>query len=183
MFLFRGSNQDVLDRIYRAATKYGATDVVRITADCPLIDPNVIDFVVESHVESQAEYTTNTYPPTYPDGLDVEVISYPTLTKIWNLAEKPSEREHVTLYIKNNYLDFKIKNVVSDIDLSSLRWTVDEERDFRFVDAVYSALFHENYKFSMGDILSLLDKYPELIEINSGIMRDEGLRISLEGEQ
>ena len=88
----------------------------------------------------------------------------------------------ILVLIKNNKLDFKIQNVVSDIDLSSQRWTVDEESDFRFVDAVYSALFHENYKFSMGDILLLLAKHPELMEINSGIIRDEGLRISLVGE-
>jgi len=180
---YAGSEEDVLDRYFQAATKYKADVVVRITADCPLIDPEVIDKVIKSFLTDNFDYVSNTINCTYPDGLDVEVFSYESLKKSWTDAKLLSEREHVTPYIINHKEIFKIGNVENDEDLSSLRWTVDEERDLEFVNEVYKNLYNEREIFSMKDILELLKEKQELIEINSKIIRNEGYTKSLEKDK
>ena len=177
--LFRGSCDDVLDRYYQVARQYGLSHVIRITGDCPLIDSHIIDKVVKAHIDSNSDYTSNNFPPTFPDGLDVEVMNYSTLEKCWESAKLISEREHVTLYVKNNRTDFKCTNIVADEDWSNFRWTVDEQQDLEFVRAVYSSLYCSNNEFPMEAILELVNNRPELAAINRGIKRNEGLEISL----
>lgn len=179
-----GSEDDVLDRFYQTAKKYKAETIVRITADRPFEDPEVIDKVVSyylSHKEG-VDYVSNTIKPTYPEGLDVEGFSFEALGKAWKEAKKPSEREHVTPYIWNHPELFRLTNVENDEDLSHLRWTVDTEADLQFTREIYARLYHGQV-FFMKDILALLSAEPELARINKGITRYEGYLRSLEQEQ
>ena len=171
---YAGSEDDVLDRYYQAAIIYKADVIVRITADCPLIDPNVIDRAIEFYLNHDFEYVGTGIKPTYPDGLDTEVFSFSTLERAWKEATLASEREHVTPYIWKNPQLFKIKNLRNDKDLSYMRWTVDEERDLEFIREIYKRLYKEGKIFYMGDIFNLLKKHPELMDINKGIIRNEG---------
>lgn len=177
---FAGSENDVLDRYYRAAKKYGAKIIVRITSDCPLIGPEIIDRAIKSFLESKVDYlSTGRLKSTFPEGLDTEVFSFYALEKAWREAKLPSEREHVTPYIWKNPRTFKIKTIKNDRDLSYMRWTVDEEKDLNFVREIYKRLYKKNKIFRTENILNLLKKEPELMEINKGIIRNEGYFKSL----
>ena len=165
----RGSEDDVLDRYYQAAVQTNADVVVRITSDCPLIDPVVIDNVIEQFLDNGCDYCSNSLIRTYPRGLDTEVISFKALETAWNKAKKDYEREHVTPYIIENPDKFKLLNVANDIDLSHLRWTLDTKDDFEFISAVYKRIYPKKQLFLMDDVLELLDKEPELVDINSHI--------------
>ena len=181
--VFRGDLNDVLDRFYQAAKVHNPKHVVRLTGDCPLADPAVIDLVIEQHINSNADYTTNTNPPTFPDGLDVEIMKYSVLCTAWLEAELPSEREHVTPYIRNNPEIFNLRNVLNDIDYSSYRWTVDEPEDFEFVKSVYEALYKDSSYFGMNEVIQLKNDFPKKFEINANIERNEGLKKSLEADK
>lgn len=176
-----GSEDDVLDRYYQAAKLYGSEVVVRITADCPLIDPYLIDRMVRYFEDSKdkLDYVGMGTPNHYPDGLDTEVFSFKALEKAWKEAKLESEREHMTSYIWKNEKLFRIGSVALEKDLSSLRWTVDEEKDLRFVREVYKHLYKEGQIFATDEILELLSKRPELLDINQGIQRNEGYAKSL----
>jgi len=176
--VFCGSEDDVLDRFYQFAKLVKPKNIVRITADCPLLDPRVIDLVVQAHFRSGADYTTNTLPPTFPDGEDVEVLTFRALERAWNAATLMSEREHVTPYIRNHPRIFKIRSVRNAVDLSGKRWTLDNPEDLKFISAVYRA-FKGRGMFGMDDILRLLSKRPELEKINGAIARNEGYKKSL----
>ena len=176
---FRGSLDDVLDRFYKAAKAYNPDHVVRLTGDCPLADPTVIDQVIQSHVEQGADYTSNTMEPTFPDGLDVEVMRYTCLQVAWQQAKLPYQREHVTQYVIKNPGQFCIVTVKNNVDLSSLRWTVDEPEDFQLVTAIYQALYPVNPNFLTVDILTLLANEPLLQNMNTNFKRNEGLFKSL----
>ncbi len=180
---YAGDEADVLDRYYQAATKYGAAAVVRITADCPLIDPGVTDKVIQRYLKGDCDYTANTLEWTYPDGLAVEVFSYAALETAWQEARWASEREHVTPYIKKNPDKFRLVNVGSKVNLSHLRWSVDRKEDLEFVRQVYKYLYQEGQIFYMADILELLGKHPELTRINRGIPSDEGYAKSLKEDR
>jgi spore coat polysaccharide biosynthesis protein SpsF (cytidylyltransferase family) len=175
----RGSESDVLDRFHGAASRVGASAVVRITADCPLLDPAVVQRVVDEFTVAAgaADYVSNINPPTYPDGLDCEVFSFAALERAWKEARLRSEREHVTLYIRNHPELFAIRNVANDHDLSALRWVVDEPADLEVARAVYSH-FGEA-PFGMDDVLRFFASQPELAGINAAFTRDEGLLRSL----
>lgn len=179
---FRGSEKDVLDRFYRAATRYKADTVVRITADCPLIDPAVIDRVCTQYVSSRSDYVTNTLQSTFPDGLDVEVFSYKALHSANQSAKSKSEREHVTPYIRNSG-KFNVANVVNELGahMGQLRWTVDEPADLDFVKKVFSRL-HGAGPFGMESVIDLLQKDPEIAQVNAGRIRNEGYYLSLAEE-
>jgi len=183
--VYTGSEDDVLDRFYQAAKLFKSrnVDIIRITADCPLIDPEVISKVIELHLKERADYTTNTLSETFPDGEDVEVFTFAALEKAWKFASLDSEREHVTPYIKNNSSKFKTVNLKCEADLSKKRWTLDEERDFEFIKTVYKDLYLKNKLFGMEDILRYIKKYPEVENINKGIIRNEGYLKSLEAER
>jgi glutamate-1-semialdehyde 2,1-aminomutase/spore coat polysaccharide biosynthesis protein SpsF len=180
---FRGSALDVLDRFYNAAKHYGADVVVRITADCPLIDPRVIDKVVGVYLEGGYDYVTNTLRYTYPDGMDVEVFSFDALQRGAQEARTPTDREHVTTYFRTAG-SFRLRNVENDIDLSrrNLRWTVDEPVDLKFIRTVYGYLWSDGQLFGLDDVLQLIDQRVELMEMNRGIIRNEGYYKSLLAE-
>lgn len=175
----RGNLDDVLDRFVDAARRYQPKTVVRLTGDCPLADPEVIDGAIKHFRQGGYDYVSNVTPPTFPDGLDVEVMRYSCLEAAHREAGLPSEREHVTPFIRANGSRFRIGCYDNDRDLSHLRWTVDEAADFRFVNAVYEALYPGNPAFTTADILALLDSREGLASLNSGIERNEGLIKSL----
>lgn len=176
---FRGSLDDVLDRFYRAALPFMPGHVVRLTGDCPLADPELIDRVVSFHLEGGFDYTANTLEPTYPDGLDVEVFRFSCLKQAWEEAKLPSQREHVTLFMHRQPERIRIGSFKNDIDLSSLRWTVDEPLDFEIVTRIYEALYPSNPAFVMKDILAFQEKNKELFSLNGLYQRNEGLQKSL----
>lgn len=180
-YFYRGSAEDVLDRYYQAARKFKADPIVRITADCPLIDPKVSDKVIKYYLENsdKFDHVSNDGSPTYPDGLDTEIFSFAALEKAWREARKTSEREHVTPYIWNHPEIFRLGTVKNDVDLSYMRWTVDEERDLKFVREVYRNLYKEGQIFYMEEILNLLKQQPSLLKINAGIIRNVGYIESL----
>ena len=165
----RGSENDVLDRYYQAAVQTNADLVVRITSDCPLIDPVVIDNIIEQFLDNDCDYCSNSLIRTYPRGLDTEVFSFKALETAWNEAKKDYEREHVTPYIIENPDKFKLVNVANDINLSNLRWTLDTREDFEFINVIYKRICPKKQLFLMDDVLELLDKEPELIVINRHI--------------
>lgn len=171
---YAGSENDVLDRYYQAARTFSATTIVRITADCPLLDPEVSHEVLRHYERSRADYVSNTNPPTYPDGLDTEVFSFNALERAWNEARMTSEREHVTPYIWKRPDRFSVANVRNLRDLSALRWTVDEPEDLEFVRLVYAYLGRNGRIFGMDEVLGLLGEHPEIQVINSGFVRNEG---------
>ena len=177
--VYRGADEDVLDRFYQAAKLFGIKHIVRITADCPLIDSQIIDKVVELYFRSKADYCSNTLKETFPDGEDVEVFSFNALHSAWKNARLSSEREHVTPYIKKKPSIFKLVNLENNIDLSDKRWTVDTKEDFRFIKAVLESLRPVKPDFDTEDILEFLKQNPHLEEINKGIMRNEGYSKSL----
>lgn len=178
---FRGSQDDVLDRYYQAAKSCGAETVVRITSDCPLIDPGVIDRVVMVFQQGNYDYVANTMPCTYPDGLDVEVFSLAALEQAWHEARWQSEREHVTPYIRKHPESFQLGNVTYEEDLSGVRWTVDEAQDLDLVRAIYQRA--ESTSFDMADVLKILERHPELARMNVGFERNEGYQKSLREDQ
>lgn len=176
----RGSLNDVLARFQGAASAFGPADhIVRLTGDCPLADPAVIDAVVLHHLSSGADYTANAIQPSWPDGLDVEVVKATVLQRAFDEARLPSEREHVTPYIHKHPEWFRIEHVKGDRDLSSLRWTVDEPADLAFVSEVYAALYPRNPAFDTAAILALLEQCPELAKLNGQFFRNEGYAKSL----
>jgi len=183
--VYTGSEDDVLDRFYQAAKLFKSRniDIVRITADCPLIDPEVINKVIELHLRGKADYTTNTLPETFPDGEDVEVFTFAALEKTWKSATLDSEREHVTPYIRKNLSEFKTSNLRCEADLSKKRWTLDEERDSEFIKTIYKDLYRKNKLFGMEDILKYIKKHPEVENINKGIIRNEGYLKSLKEDK
>ena len=179
---FIGSEDDVLDRYYQAAVDKGMDDediIIRITSDCPLIDSFVVDKVIEEHISNNNDYTTNVLECTYPDGLDCEVFNFNVLKEAWINANLSSQREHVTLYIRDNPNKFKLANVKNDEDFSDFRWTLDEQEDFIFINEVYKNLYDPDYFFHMDDVIQLLKQKPELLNINSKFTRNEGLLKSL----
>jgi spore coat polysaccharide biosynthesis protein SpsF len=181
---FAGSEDDVLDRYYQAACFFKADAICRLTADCPLLDPAVSARVLRRFEQGDVDYACNTNPPTFPDGLDTEVFSFAALERAWHEAQLTSEREHVTSYIWKNPTKFRLANVVNDVDLSALRWTVDEPQDLEFVRAVYNRLHSEGLPpFGMIDVARLLEQGPGLRDINVGFARNEGYAKSLREDQ
>ena len=183
---FSGNELDVLDRYYQAAIVFNLNDddsIVRITADCPLIDPRIVDEVIKKHLDGNFDYTTNTLVRSFPDGLDCEVFTVPILKEMWNKAKLKSEREHVTLFIKNNPDNYNLGNLKQDLDLSDLRWTVDEKEDFILIKKIYECLYDEEKIFLMEDVLELFDNNPSLLKINDMYERNEGLMKSLENDE
>lgn len=179
---FRGSLADVLDRFYQAARKYQPDVVVRLTGDCPLTDPELIDAGIGLFLAKSFDCLSNCDPRTYPIGLDFEVFSVAALERAWADAVLPSEREHVTPFMRNHPELFSIGRMTQDEDLSHHRWTVDEPADFEFVSRIYEALYPDNPGFSTKDVLALLEQRPELTHINYQIVHGAGYLKSLEAD-
>lgn len=169
---YRGKLEDVLDRYFCAAQESGADPVVRITADCPLIDPQVIDLVVSKYLEGNTDYASNTLERSYPTGLDTEVFSYAALERAWREATWRSEREHVTPYIRKHPEYFRLRNVSYESDLSAMPWTVDRPEDLEFVRQIYRWL--DSPTAGMAQVLEVLKQHPETARLNAGIATNEG---------
>ncbi len=165
---FRGSENDVLSRYYEAAKRQKANTIVRITSDCPLIDPRIVDLVVDNHKKFSADYSSNIFKRTYPRGLDTEVFNFDTLEKIHKRADKAYQREHVTAFIHEYPELFKLYTVENDQDLSCLRLTVDEEEDLKLIREIYKKLNSKSV-FFMEDIIKILNDEPSLARINERI--------------
>lgn len=166
--VFRGDEQDVLDRYYRSAMAHRAEAVVRVTSDCPLIDPEIVDEVVHSFLKAKPDYASNTLNHTYPRGLDTEVMTMTSLERAWHESSKPYHRTHVTPYIYQNPETFRLLSIKGQVDYSNLRWTVDTREDLNFVRSVYSR-FNNQDTFGWHDVLKVLDGEPELIDLNRHI--------------
>jgi spore coat polysaccharide biosynthesis protein SpsF len=179
---FRGNLNDVLDRYYQASLAYAPDHIVRLTGDCPLADPEVIDLVIQSHLDSGADYSSNSVQASYPDGLDVEICKYAVLKRAWAEAKLLSQREHVTLFIHQQPDLFRLNHIRAQTDLSHLRWTVDNQEDFELVNTIYEKLYIKNPEFNTSDILNLLAEQPELAYMNQHIQRNEGLQKSILNE-
>lgn len=168
---YRGHATDLLDRHYKAAKKLKGKIIVKIPSDCPLIDPKIIDRVIGYYLDDAPyyDYVSNLHPASYPDGNDVEVMSFDALEKAWICSNKSYEREHTTPFIWENPNLFKIGNVTcSDGNDYSFthRWTLDYEEDYILIRAVYQELYYKNPLFGLDDILDLIEKKPHLKKIN-----------------
>jgi glutamate-1-semialdehyde 2,1-aminomutase len=173
--VFRGSDADVLDRMYRAATAHGADAVVRITADCPFVDPALVDAMVRAFSKADVDYLSNTAPPSYPDGLDVEVFTFAALERAWREATLHSDREHVTAYMLDG-TGFSRASFDSGEDLAHLRWTLDEPEDLTVVTNVFEH-FHPRRDFAWREVLELARTRPELFAENAALRRNEGAAV------
>ncbi len=165
---FAGSENDVLDRFYQAGKRYSADIVVRCTGDCPTIDWQVTDRVIDQHLKNGNDYTSNTVTRSYPRGLDTEVIQFEALERSWKEAKLPHEREHVTPYLYQHPELFSIEQVEAEKNRwqPDLRLTVDTQEDFDFMAKIFDALYDKNPFFLVDDILNLLNQQPQLKEIN-----------------
>ena len=170
--VYRGSENNVLSRFYNIAKKYKANHIIRITGDCPLIDPQLVKNIILQYMKSNVDYASNTEPPTYPDGLDVEIFSFKSLLFAHKNVRSSFDKEHVTTFLKN-YKNIKRINISNDKDLSSERWTVDEPEDFEFVKKILN-YFHPKLDFAWKEVLGLKSKNPEFFLYNSKIKRNEG---------
>jgi glutamate-1-semialdehyde 2,1-aminomutase len=168
----QGSENDVLDRYVQAARAHEADVVVRITGDCPLVDPELVDECIRRFRTSDVDYFTNTMPPTYPDGLDIEICTLKALERAMQETSKPYDHEHVTPYLREPGR-FKTAAMQYDHDLSALRWTVDEPADFSVIEKVFSH-FHPRRDFSWREVLALQYQQPDIFSINQNIVRNEG---------
>jgi spore coat polysaccharide biosynthesis protein SpsF len=179
ILVFRGSENDVLDRYYQCAKEYDIKDIVRITSDCPLHDPDVIDRVIKEYLIGDYDYVSNTIEYTFPDGLDVEVFSFDALEKAWNNAKLSSEREHVTPYMRKNE-EFMKENVSSSKKYPLYRLTLDYLEDYEFIKRIYEGIGKE--MFYIEDIAKFLGKNPELLKMNQHIEMNEGYTASLRAD-
>ena len=165
---FRGSEDDVLDRYYQCATQCGADVIVRITADCPLIDPMVIDQAVFTFFQTKADYASNGLQRTFPRGLDIEVMTFDALKRTWEEARYTFQRVHVTPYIHKNPEEFHLEPILAGSDSSQYRWTVDTQEDLNLVRSIY-ARFGNTDSFSWHDAVMLMKMDPNLAKINQHI--------------
>jgi spore coat polysaccharide biosynthesis protein SpsF len=178
----RGPLDDVVARFDEITKKFAPDTIVRLTADCPLCDVNIIDDVIRSHLQGASDYTSNTLEPSYPDGLDVEVVSAAAWERLSKLPLSTREREHVTLGIYSRPDAFALQSVTQSPDRSGLRWTVDVPDDLDFVRAVYANLYADQPEFGQREILELLAAHPELSRTEADLARNAGLSISTEGK-
>ena len=162
---FRGEQKDVLDRYYRAAHAFGAEAVVRITSDCPLIEPETTDRTISTFLDRRPDYASNAIQRTYPRGLDTEVMTSDALARTWREAREPYQRSHVTAYIYENPEKFDIVSVSGEADYSRHRWTLDTPEDLKFIRAVYER-FGNDPNVYWRDVLALLECEPQLLELN-----------------
>ena len=168
---FRGSEEDVLSRYYHTAKKYKADIIVRVTSDCPLIDPEIVDNVINKHISNKADYTSNVIKRTYPRGLDTEVFNFDVLSEAYKNANDKYQQEHVTSYMIEHPEKFKLQNIEAKGKLKrpDIRITVDTEEDFELIKKIL--LHFEGISFKAEDVIDFLDKNPELYEINKNVIQ------------
>ena len=176
---FAGDLDDVLDRYYQAATLHNLDHIVRITGDCPCLDPGIIDRVIDHHLEHDADFTSNTLERTYPVGIDTAVIRMETLSAVWSMARSPEDREHVTSYIYDtapDRFDIRIFEAERPDRRPDIRITLDTPRDYALLSIIFDALYHGDELFRLDRIIALFESEPWLLHINSGVDHDQGLR-------
>ena len=179
---YRGSLNNVLDRYSQAYQHHPSEHIIRITGDCPVIDIDIINRVIDLHLLTRADYSSNCVPSTLPDGLDVEIFTADALLRAWQQAKKNSELEHVTIFMRSHPKLFNCQNYYHPIDYSHLRWTVDEPEDFELITQIFKNLHPKKPFFNLTDILDLIKKKPELTQINNSFKRNEGLLKSLRAD-
>jgi len=177
---FRGSVNDVLDRYHKCAKKFSINTIIRITSDCPLMDPQVVDDVIDFYLKNSYDYVNNFYKRTYPYGNDVEIFSLKVLEKVWEKATKLSEREHVTPYIYNNPDEFSLGWIENKENLSEFHWTVDRKEDLIFVQNIFKKI--SKRPILMKDIINVIKDNPSLLEINKNTNPNEGYLKSIKEE-
>ena len=178
---FRGNSDDVLDRYFECATFFKIDVILRITSDCPLIDPEIVDQIIMKYQSGTYDYFTNTLTRTFPVGTDAEIFSFDALKKSWENAKLPSEREHVTLFIRNKKMNFQLGNLEYTEDLSSHRWTLDRKEDLNLIQKIFSKI--DKTPILIDDVLNLFSNEPELIKINQNVPKNEGLLKSLKRDE
>jgi spore coat polysaccharide biosynthesis protein SpsF len=165
----RGSEHDVLARYAEAARAHRADVVVRITSDCPLIDPALIDQMIAVYEEGNSDCVSNMLPPTWPYGMAVEVFSAAALAQAHAEATQPAEREHVTPFLYTNPQRYRLRTVTSPTDLSGQRWTVDTPEDYELVQRLFDAVFAHHPEFTLADLLAAMQAHPDWLAINQHI--------------
>jgi spore coat polysaccharide biosynthesis protein SpsF len=181
--VYCGCEQDPLERYYRAAGLFGGSHIVRIKADCPLIDPQIVDEAIRLHFSSGADYTGNTVRRTYPVGQDVEILANRALAMVWRNAALYSEREHITLYVPKHPEMFTIRHLEYRQDLSGKRWTLDNPEDYELLRIIFNNLHPGNPIFDMQDVLDFLARNQELERINAHIRVDAGVQNSMQKDR
>ena len=168
---FRGSEEDVLDRVLSAAEAFGADIIVEITGDCPLLDPEVVDRCIDYFLANDFDYVSNVVQRTYPRGLDTQVFPVAVLDEVSRKTNDPADREHVSLYIYEHPGEYRLGHVLAPRELTGpdMRWCVDTIEDFQLVQGVYEALYPTNPEFTCLDVMNLLNERPELAAVNVGI--------------
>jgi spore coat polysaccharide biosynthesis protein SpsF len=167
---FRGSEIDVLDRYYQAARVCAASTVVRITSDCPVIDPQLVDETIRAFQQRHGDYASNAFPRTYPRGLDTEIFTMAALERAWRDAHEPYEREHVTPFFYEHPELFRLISLRGRIDYSRYRWTLDTAEDLELLRTIY-ARFSSLGDFSWGEAVQLMEREPELAALNSHVIQ------------
>jgi spore coat polysaccharide biosynthesis protein SpsF len=168
---FRGSEDDVLDRVLQAAGSANADLIVETTGDCPLIDPAIIGRIIRSFDPAKVDYCANVLKQTYPRGMDVQVFPRAVLQQVADLTNDPADREHVSLYIYEHPERFRLRNIESGLpaEVADFRLTVDTPEDYELVTKIYEALYPTNPRFGLPEILDLFARQPDLPAINSAI--------------
>ncbi len=179
--IFRGDSLDVLDRYYQCAKQFNLENIVRITSDCPLIDPEIVDKVIRKYETEEFDYVTNTLIRTFPIGMDVEIFSFDVLKKTWQNATLLSEREHVTPFMRNKKMDFNIGNIENNEDHSKIRITLDRKEDYELIKKIINKF--DKKPILIQDIIKLFQNQPELMKINENIKHDEGMQKSLKNDK
>ena len=183
---FRGQLDDVLDRYYQAAKLVKSDHIIRLTADCPIIDPRVIDSMIDIYKNGRFDYVANTCPPegiTYPEGMDVEIFSFQALEKAWKETDKPSDREHVTFYFWQNPDFFSIFRHDLSENLANYRLTVDYPEDFEVISAILNHFLPDNLIFSMEQIVHYLNQNPHIKSKNENIEAFSGWQSAFEKDK
>ncbi|UQD57699.1 glycosyltransferase family protein [Flavobacterium sp. K5-23] len=170
---FRGSEENVLERYYQAAKEYNVDIIVRITADDPFKDVRLIDEAVNLLIENNLDFVCNNSPVSFPEGLDVEVMTFEALEKSYKNAVSDFDKEHVTQYIHKNKNNFNVCNIQNDKDLSSYRWTLDTFEDYEFAKKIYSELYKEGEVFLREEMFNILEEIPSIMELNNKVKRSD----------
>ena len=178
---FRGSTENVLDRYYECAKRFNLEHILRITSDCPLIDPGIVDRVIEEYLTKKYDYVSNTLIKTFPIGMDAEIFSFNILEDVWKNATLESEKEHVTPYIRNKKGNYRLQNILNLEKMDHLRLTLDRIEDFNLIKKITTEI--DKRPIMIKDILDLFSKQPELVKINGDISPNEGMLKSLENDR
>ena len=168
---YRGSEEDVLGRYYEAAVEYGGEVIIRITSDCPVIDPEVVDYLISFFTNNigKYDYVSNTLERSYPRGMDAEIVSFKALKEAHFNAYDPFDREHVTPFIKKRPQQFRLYNILYKADMSRFRLTIDTSEDMELISKIFESLYYQNTFFSLKDMLDQMERTPKWETINAHV--------------